>query len=364
MRPPATPRAVVDIQRPGLTGGQDKVRYDSWNEKGLFKSVEIELSMDESSQAKMTFYDPENRVIDAFSGYTEKAVMKVYLGYGQELGEPVFKGVLACIDRRKGETSFTCYDMAFVMKLLKKTGYKNKKDDIAIIRELVTRNKTPNGNALRFSPPEPKKLEPHSTMTQDEQTDWEHVMERAKQAGLHIYCRHDTVFARYPSDTGIRVLTVTPKDDDLLDGWEFTYHALTDRDSRPATVAHRRRGQAGKRVEGTAKGKAEIGHITAAQEYTHLNIKHDHAQPSKSKLTARAQAQRELEREHAFQWSFEKIYPADGIRPDALDMVTAKGFDKLSSGDYFVESTRFKFAPGQLSLGIDGYRDAKEDATA
>lgn len=350
MTTPATPHAIISIERPGFGDGQGSAIYDSWEAKGLFKSVDIELSVDQSCRGVINFFDPNYRLIDAFSGSTERAVVKAYLGFGRNLGEPVFKGLLADVGRKRGETTFTVYDMAYVMKLEKKAGYKNRKDDLGIIRDLVTRN------SLQFSPPaKALKLEPHKAMMQDEQTDWEHMMERAREAGLHIFVRHDTVFARYPNSySGTPVLTIeAPKEPKLLNGWEFGYHTLVSRDGKPKVVTHRRRGVAGKRAEGQSS-------VSTKAEVSHLHIKKDMPAPTKTKLSARAAAQKELEREHAYEGRAETIFPTSGKRPDVLDTVAVHGIGKLLSGDYIVDTARYRFAAGELSMSLDLYRDIKE----
>jgi hypothetical protein len=343
---PATPRAIVKIDRPGFTDGQSSIVYDSWETKRLIKEVDVELVTDESSQAVVKFFDPKYRLIDTFSDATAKAVVKVYLGYGQELGEPVFKGLLANVERDRRDTTFTAFDMAFVMKLEKRAGYKNKADDLAIIRGLVERNK------LKFEGPEsPLKLEPHKAMMQDEQTDWAWMMERAHDAGLKIFVRHDTVFAKYPAKVGTPILTLrNGKDFEIIDGWGFMYHTLEDQDGKPKVVKHRRRGKAGKRIE----GQSDVGQKGREE----MSLKRDMASPTKSKLSRRAQAQKELEREHAFEGHIETLYPVDvDKRPDVRNTVELQAIGKLLSGKYICDAVNYRFAPGELSMGLDLYRD-------
>ncbi len=362
---PIAARATILIERPGFTDVQGSVRYDSWETPGLIKSVDVELVMDETSRARMKFFDPDFTLIDAFSGYTDKVTVSIYFGHDEDLGLPIFEGILTEIGRDRGLTSFTVSDLAFVMKLWKRTGYKNKKDDLAIVRDLVTRNLTPEGGKLQFSPPpSPKNLELHDAMTQDAQTDWEHITERLREAGLHYYVRFDTVYARYPAGYGAPVLTLRPeKQEDLLDGWGFTFHTLAGRDGRPTVVAHRRRGVAGKRAEGKA-GQASTTAIAATESgtdplYSHLTVKKDMPRPSKSKLTARAIAQRELEREHAFDGSYETVLTPGFVRADVLETVRVEGVGRLQSGDYIIEAVKYHFAPGELSRRIELYRDVQ-----
>ncbi len=164
--------------------------------------------------------------------------MKVYLGYGADLGQPIFKGLLAHVNRGASSSTFVAFDMGFKMKLVKKAGYKNKKDDLVILGELAKRN------GLKFEGTEkPLKLAPHQTMMQDEQTDWEHALERAREAGMVVFVRQDTLFAKYPAKTGTPVMTLENKKDFVLTGnWDFTYRTPESQDSRPKSVKIRGQG--------------------------------------------------------------------------------------------------------------------------
>ena len=343
-------RAVVEISRPGFTDGQGSVRWDSWESKRLFKSVDVELVTNESSQAVWTLFDPDFKVIDTFAPTvpTQLSVIRIWLGYGQDLGEPVFKGLLAQVERSDRDTTFTAFDMAYKMKLEKKAGYKNKKDDLAILRELVTRN------GLQFEGPEyPKTLEPHSTAIQDEQTDWDWFSERARDAGLVFYVRHDTVFAKYPAKVGTPVLALrNRKDFTIKPDFEFTFRTPENLDGKPKVVTHRRRGSAGKRVEGES--------TTSPGERTDVVLKRDTAKASKSKLTKRAQAQKDLEREHAFEGHVEITMPANGTRPDYRNTIAIENVGKLFSGDYLCDVVNYFYGPGRLGVNLDLYRDIKE----
>lgn len=361
---PGNPHAIVTIDRPGFADGQSSVRWDSWETQRLIERIDVELVTDSSSKATISVFDSNYRVIDAFSDPTSSTIVHVYLGYGPDLGQPVFKGILGEINRTAKGTRFTCFDMAFVMKLEKRAGYRNKKDDLAIIRDLVT-GKDEQGKKkynLAFDAPQnPKTLE-HNAMMQAEQTDWEHMMERAQDAGLHIFVRHDTVFARYPNDfTSTPVMTIRPSEDKtVLEGWEFRYDTPIDRDAKAKVVVHRARGKGGKRIEGQSG-------VSTNAKGVQLVLKRDMANPSKSKLTKRAQAQKDLEREDTFKGDIETLFPVSGRRPDVLDTVRIEGIGKLLSAGgsdkpkngYIVGGVNYHFAPGELTMALDLYRDVE-----
>lgn len=357
------PHAIIEIRRPGVTDGQDKVVWDSWQSPGLFKSVDVELVTNASSMAEWRFFDPRFKVIDTFAGVSPVPMsgVRVYLGYGPNLGEPVFKGLLAEVDRELTDTTFVAYDMAFLMKLEKKAGYKNKKDDVAILRELVTNTKIPGTSAsLRFEGPDtPLGLEPHNAMMQDERTDWDHLMERARDAGLVIFVRHDTVFAKQPAKFSTPVLTLKNRDEqsELMPGWRFRFKTPENQDGHPKVVKQRARGKGGKRIEGQS--------TESSRGHENVILKKDvPGKATRSKLNKRAQAQKELDREHAFEGQIETFLPR-GARLDVRQTVAVEGAGKLFSaapiGDkpngYICDAVRYMFAPGQLNLGLDLYRD-------
>lgn len=344
---PTNPHAIIEIARPGFTDGQGLVIWDSWQNPRLFKEVSVELPTNQSAESRWTFFDPKFRLIDSFAEASgiPMAIVRVFLGYGAELGEPIFKGVLAQIERGNDSTSFIAFDMGFKMKLVKKAGYKNKKDDLAILKDLATRN------GLKFEGPEkPLKLEPHKAMMQDEQTDWEHAMERARDSGLVLFVRQDTLFAKYPAKVGTPAFRLENRKDFVMTtGWDFIYRTPENQDGRPRQVVVRRRGKGGKRIEG-ASDSAPRGH-------ENVILRRDGSGKTKAHFTKRAQAQKELEREHAFESHLSCVMPPTGERLDVRNTIAVEGIGKLFSGKYICDTVSYQFAPGKLNLNLNLYRD-------
>lgn len=337
---PKNPHAIVSL------GGKI---FDSWINKELFKSVNVQLPTNQTAEGRIQFFDPEFRIIDSFAtaGGIGTIPVMIWLGYGKNLGEPIFEGVLAQIERGDSHTTFIAFDMGFKMKLVKKAGYKNKKNDLEILKLLAARN------FLGFEGPEnPLPLEPHRAMMQDEQTDWEHAMERARDAGLVLFVRRQTLYAKYPAKITTPVLTLKNRKDFVLkNSFDFIYRTPENVDNRPRVVKVRRRGKAGKRVEG-------LSNVTNDKR-ENVVLKRDSSTPTKSKLSRRAQAQKDLEREHAFEGHIECVFPPNGERLDVRNTISIQGIGAMFSNEYICDTVDYNYAPGELGLRLGLYRDIK-----
>src|SRR6185436_10017720 len=118
----------------------------------------------------------------------------IYMGFGQDLGEPVFKGLLARVERGDTDSTLIAFDMALKMRKELKTEYHRGIHDLQIIQKLATRN------GLGFvGPDEAPALETHPSMIQDSKNDWEHSMERARSSGFNVFVRQDTLFCKEPA---------------------------------------------------------------------------------------------------------------------------------------------------------------------
>lgn len=334
---PANPHAIIEL---------DGQRWDSWEEPRLFKAVTGNLVTNEASEATWTVFDPNFRLIDKYTRADGVPLLtvRVWLGLGDDLGEPVFKGLLARVERGSSDTTFRFYDMGFRMRLVQ-TGYHNKKDDVAIIRKLAERN------GLKFvGPDKPLNLEPHDAMAQDEKTDWEHAMERAEDSGLVLWVREDTLFAKQPAKVGTPKFTLSYKKDFvLLHGFDLQFKMPENQGGRPRRVEVRGRGRGGKRLVGHSD-KSERGHEP-------ISIKRDLARHNKRAATRRAQAQKELQREHAFECSARHIQMLTGLRADVRDTIKLENVGKLFSGLYLCNSVSYDFSPGNLKTNLELYRD-------
>lgn len=332
------PHAIIQI------GGQI---YDSWKNPRLFKSVEVQLTTNQSSKTLWKIFDPNFKFYNYFTqnNGVSPVTVNIYLGFGQNLGKPVFVGTLVNLDRNRKDTIFEIYDLGFKMKKHKRPGYKNKKNDIEIIGLLAARN------GLKFSPPpDDLKLEPHRAVMQDEQNDWEHAMERARDAGLVLFVREDILYARYPAKLSSPKLELYNRKNNLLSDFRVLLKTLENEDTRPRIVKTRGRGVGGKRLEGKS----------SVDDDGRDNIMLKKALPSpatKKKFNRRAQAQKELDREHAYEGFVKFPFIYQDIRLDVRDTIRLLGVPKLLSNDYICDKVKYIFAPGQMDVVCDIYRD-------
>lgn len=343
------PHAIFEI---------DGFAWDSWEHPSLFERVTVDLSTGESSQAIWELFDPDRIIIDKYAGVAGAStlpVIRVWIGFGEDLGDPVFKGLVARVGLAGSTTTFRAYDMSYKMRLTKKSRYL-KGGDLQIIEKLAKED------GLKFQgPAKPLKLEPHKSMAQDEQSNWEHASQIAHDAGLLLWCREDTLFAEYPAKVSEPVLTLEYKRDfDILRDPDCQFKVPENKSGRPKGVEVRGRGRGGKRLKGSSD-RSQRGHED-------LRIKKDLAIHSKQRATARAQAQRELDREHAFELRISTLAGAPTERVDVRQTIALVHMGKLFSAapvngepnGYIVNSVGYEFSPGHLTRTFELYRDVKE----
>lgn len=345
--PALVPHAVVEI---------DDCQWDSWKHKRLFEKVSVELVTNEASEAVWQIFDPELKVLDRYTtdGGVPMALVRFYLGFGSELGQPLFKGLLARVEVGDNATTLRSYDMGFKMRLIKKTEHYSATTDAARIKKLAERNGLlfvgPTKEELKDAPKVPK----HKGGTQDEQTDWEHALECAERAGLVLFVRDDTLFAKPPAKTKeVPDATLTfKKDFDILHDRQLLFRTPENVAGRPKEVRVRGRGRSGKRLEAAAesgdRGRKDLMTRTDLPSHTTGAVKH------------RAHAARELQREHAYTASLRTISPLPNKRIDVRETVLLKNVGKLFSGKYLTDRISHELTPGSLVTNYELYRDAIE----
>ncbi|MGA9774010.1 MAG: hypothetical protein WBV94_33575 [Blastocatellia bacterium] len=322
-------------------------RYDSWVTKQTVKHVEAELTTDMASQAKFTCFDPRFRILDRYSeeGGIPQLVMKVYMGFGQDLGEPVFKGLLAEVERTDTDSTFIAYDMGLKMRKQLNTEYHKNLDDLQIIQKLAVRN------GLNFEGPEqPPALEKHPSMIHDSKNDWEHAMERSESSGFNLFVRQDTLFCKDPANISDPILTLKyRKDFWMLRDFDFNYKLPENQQGRPKKVHRHGRGYAGGRLVGKSS-EHRRGHFP-------VEMRHDLAEHTKLYANRRAHAHKEKQREPSFQCPVRSIPPLPGLRPDVRNTIMLENVGLLFSGPYLCDKVRHEHSGNSFVTYYDLYRD-------
>lgn len=337
------PHGIIEI---------DGRRYDSWRDKSLFIGLDAELTTNQASAATWSVFDPDFEFLNAYttSDTIKMLACRVWLGCGEDLGEPIFKGLLARVERGTSNTSFHFYDMGFVMRRVKKSEYHKNLNDVGIIKKLAERN-----NLKFVGPDAPVKLDTHKSIMQDGATDWEFATERAGDAGLVLYVRGDTLFAKEAAKTGEPKLTLVYKQDfALLNDFSLQFKLPESQDGRSKTVEARGRGRGGHRLKGQSHENA--------RGTEKIELKRDLSISSKRHANARAQARKQLQREHAFVCSVTMLPDAARERVDIRDTIELKEVGNLFSGKYLLDRVAHRLAPGARSTQFDLYRDVKEAA--
>ena len=340
----SAPHAIVEI---------NGFQWDSFKHESLFQKVSVELATGEASMATWTCVDERFAIADKYAGIAADTntlpVIRTWLGYGDALGEPVFKGLVARLERGRTTTTLRAYDMSYRMRLVEKAEY-HKGTGLEIIQRLVERN------GLNFKGPEkPLKLEPHKANTQDHMTDWQYAAEMAHDEGLVLWTRGDTVFAGYPAKVSNFPKVILSRDQVfILNDYDLQFKVPENVHGRPKGIEVRGRGRGGKRLTGKSD-EAQRGREV-------IRAKKDLAMHTQQRATARAQAQKELDREHAFDVTISTLFaPTLEFRADVRDTVHLQQFGKLFSGDYLIDKlTHDLDAEGHFSTRYELYRDVKE----
>lgn len=340
---PNDPHAIVDI---------GSLHFNSWADSSRILNLEVELATNEAAMTKITLFDPDPdyAVISRLTrgDGLEELPARVWLGFGSDLGEPVFEGLLSGVEREGTATVVRISDRALPMRKLQRTEYHNKLDDLQIIEKLAKRT------GLGFEGPEEKiALDRHKSHKQEATTDWDEALRRASEAGLVLYVRRGTLYAKEAAKTAATPLITLAYREDflLLDGFHLAFRTPENLEGRPARVETRGRGRAGRRLQG-ASSESERGR-------ERLELKRDLRVKSRRYADKRAEARKALEREHAFTGSISVLPTYTGRRADVRDTVEITRLPALFNGKYLCDRVTHLFAPGELTMELDLYRDIK-----
>jgi phage protein D len=324
-------------------------RFDSWVDKQLTKRVSVELATDMASEASFTCFDPRFRILDSFTSGDGVPLlpMQFYMGFGQDLGPPVFEGYLQRVEHGDSDSTFIARDAGIKMRRELKSEYHQNMHDLAIIKKLATRN------GLAFEgPDQAPQLEIHPSMPQDWRNDWEHTMERARASSFVIFVRHNTLYCKEPAKITEPILTLRfRKEFWPLWGHSLTYKLPENQQGRPKIAIVHARGRGGKRLEGKSKEHPR-GHIMRK------GAARDKAEHTKLYADRRAHAHKELQREPAFRLHVLSIPPLPGLRPDVRNTIQLENLGKLFSGPYLCDKVKHEHdGGGKFDTEYDLYRD-------
>ena len=341
---PAAPHGIIVI---------DGVKYDSWAMGANTMGLEIDQTTGDASQALWKVFDPDHKIIN---GYTDKqkliniSTVEIWLGFGEDLGEPWFKGKPASVEYGQQTTAFRFYDMSYPMRGVQKNETHKNIDPIALMRKLAERNK------MNFEGPIPAiepALEKFRALKQEAKTDWDLMRELADDVGLQLFTLNDTLYAKEAAKVGTPVITlVHRKDFHLLRDFSCRVKLPDNIEGRHAQVDARTRGAGGKRITGKSKSH-RLGSSTTM-------LKRDMKIKTKRTAERRANAIKALQRDHAFDNTFSALPTWRGRHPNVRDTIGAYGLPDIFSGEYLIDRVSQALRAGAMQTRFDVYRDIEE----
>ncbi len=344
MNLPLAPHAIVEI---------NQQIYDTWKEGSPLASVRVELTTDKTSEATVVVWDENFLITDSHLGDTglNKSTVNVWLGYGRDLGAPLFQGKFAGHDHDGKLATFRFHDLSIDMKREKKARYHNRKTDFAVLRQLAA------DNGLAFSVSKDAiDSEPHASLIQRGLTDWEFARTIARRAGLRLYVIGQTLYAEEAGKSKQERQTITYRDDFLLvRPISLTYKLPENRRGRPGKVEVRGRGHGGSQLSGCAgegtRGNSDLG--------VHEDLPH-HTQRGAER---RAQAKRATHRESAFEHRIRLLPAYEGSRIGLRESIGLAGVGDFYGGTYIVHELCSEFRAGSLIDELTLRRDIERPRT-
>ncbi|HEX8747379.1 MAG TPA: hypothetical protein VF717_09270 [Pyrinomonadaceae bacterium] len=343
------PHYVVEI---------NDVTFDSWRHPGLLTLVSAEMARDKTGGANISMCDPAFKYTDMFLDTTglKRARVRVWLGYGEQVaqGQPLFEGLLSC-HRHDGQVAtFSFDDPTSKMKQKKRPRYHNRTTALKLLKKLAEEN----GLSLVVKGEVPDSEE-YDVIIQWNQTDWQLAMETARDLGLRLYARGQTLYAQEAGKAGDKAVAElvykgTDGDFRMLRGLGLSHKLPEHKRGRHGRVEVRTRGRAGRRVsgvdtEGGARGTEEVQAIDDL--------------PSSSERAARrrARARRNRHREQAFEHS---IILMPGFLRRGLPILQGHTVKLMQvglfySGLYVVDAVSYQGRPNGLTAELSLNRDIK-----
>lgn len=314
--------------------------------RGILLEASVELTTDKSGEGVVTVFDPGFVVVDSFVSGTGLAAIdaQFWFGWGPDLGEPVFAGTITRAEWVDSKTTLRFHDKSAKMKAEKKSRYINKKTDLQTLKQLAEEN------GLTFvGPDNAPDSEAYESIMQDGRSDWELALKIAERAGLKLFVRGDTLYAKRAGVTGDAVTAIKYGTDfDLLRGFNLSYKTPENKRGRPQRVEVRGRGRGGRRLTGTEQ--------TGDRGVKEVVVKHDLPKQTVSAATRNASGRSHRRREYAFEHHLQ-LLPDFRQRLQLNDSLELNGMGRFFSGKYLITQLGYRFRPTSLTIDLQVGRD-------
>lgn len=325
-------------------------RYDSHVNEGVLVSIRVELTTDKTSEATLVVCDPKFTFTDSHLTETglRQTVIAIWLGYGNDMGAPVFRGKFASHEHDGQLATFRFHDLGAKMKQEKKTRYHNRKTDFGILRDVAAEHGL--NFMLHGDAPD---SEPHDSLIQRGVTDWAFARTIARRAGLRMWVDGSTLHAEEAGKTGRGGVTIRYLEDFLLiRPVSLSYRLPENRRGRPGAVGVRTRGAGGTQLEGR-DGDGTRGN-------THLGVKEDLTHHTQRAAERRARAKRAALREGAFEHRIRLLPAYRGLRVGLRGSVNLENVGRFYGGTYIAHEMVIDFRPGALVDELTLRRDIEK----
>lgn len=334
---PLTARCVIDM---------GSVRYSSRNESSRLMTVTVDLTTDRTSEAEVVFADPNFEITDRHLDDTglPRLTARIWLGYGEDLGEPHFKGVLAGHEHDGERAVFRFHDQGAKLKTDKKLRYHNGKSDFDIIRSIAGEYEM-NFVVLEGA----QDGEAHESLIQRGVNDWDFIRTIARRYGIRLWIEGDTIFAQGAGKHGTSAQVITYRKDFLLvRPVSLSYKLPENRRGRHQSVKFHVRGAGGQRVTGEdVSDERGRKHQSAGEDLPHH---------TRGEAARRARGKRLHVKESAFEHRI-RLLDASASRFRLRSVITLAGCGDFYGGDYVIHALRKEWRRGALMDELTLRRD-------
>lgn len=307
----------------------------------------LDLTADKTSEAEITFADPDFAVTDQHLDATglPNLSCRVWMAYdGDNLGPSWFKGTLAGHEHDGRVARFRFHDQGSKMKREKKARFHNGKTDFDVLRAVASEH----GLSFVVMDDAPDSA-PHTSLIQRGVSDWDFARTIARRSGVRLWVEGDTLFAQEAGKHGASVTRLKYRDDFLMMlPAGFSYRLPENRRGRHRSVHVHARGSAGERLTGEVTSD-DRGRV-------HQGVREDLTHHTKAGAMRRARAIRANAREKAFEHRV-RLVAASPARISLRSVITLAGCGAFYSGEYVVHALRKEWRRGSIQDELTLRRD-------